>query len=36
MVLRSERSACIAQIKSMGIEGHAQRMASLGRQSLKA
>ena len=34
-VLRSDRSACIAQIKEYGLEGHAQAMAKLGRVSMK-
>ena len=34
-VLRSDRPACIAQIKAVGVKGHAEKMARLGRQSLK-
>lgn len=33
--LRSDRPACIAQIKALGLEGHARRMAGLGRHSLR-
>lgn len=34
-VFRSDRAACIAQIKLLGLEGHAQRMAEAGRQSIR-
>ena len=34
-VLRSDRAACIQQIKSLGLEGHAQQMAAAGRQSIR-
>lgn len=34
-VLRSDRHACIEQIKKLGVEGHAVRMASEKRQSIK-
>lgn len=34
LVLRSDRAACITQIKSLGLQGHAEKMASLGRQSV--
>jgi len=34
-VLRSDRPACIQQVKTLGLEGHAKAMASLGRVSLK-
>lgn len=34
-LFRSDRAACIAQIKSLGLLGHAEIMAGLGRQSIK-
>ena len=34
-ILRSDRRACICQIKEVGLEGHAQAMAELGRPSIK-
>ena len=34
-VFRSDRAACIAQIRLLGLEGHAERMAQEGRQSLR-
>lgn len=34
-VLRSDRRACILQIKKMGVLGHAENMASNKRQSLR-
>jgi len=34
-VLRSDRRACILQIKEMGIAGHAENMASNKRQSIR-
>jgi hypothetical protein len=34
-VFRSDRAACIAQIKRLGLEGHAKAMAELKRQSIK-
>ncbi len=34
-VLRSDRRACIKQIKEVGPEEHAQKMAELGRPALK-
>lgn len=34
-VFRSDRAACIAQIKELGLEGHAKAMAATGRQSIK-
>ncbi len=33
--LRSDRRACIYQIKRIGIDGHAQNMASNMRQTIK-
>ena len=35
VVFRSDRAACIDQIKESGLQGHAQAMAELGRQSLR-
>jgi hypothetical protein len=34
-VLRSDRAACITQIRNLGVQGHAENMAGLRRQSLK-
>jgi len=34
-VLRSNRSACIAQIRTQGVKGHAENMAQLKRPSLR-
>lgn len=34
-LLRSDRQACIAQVRALGLQGHAERMAALGRQSLR-
>lgn len=34
LVFRSDRRACIMQIKEKGLRGHAEAMAALGRQSL--
>ena len=34
-VLRSDRRACVLQIRERGLEGHAQAMAELGRPSLR-
>lgn len=30
----SDRAACIAQVKELGLEGHARAMAELGRQTI--
>jgi len=35
LVFRSDRAACVDQIKSLGLEGHAQAMAASGRQSIR-
>ncbi len=35
MIFKSDRPACIAQIKSIGLEGHAKKMAELKAHSLK-
>lgn len=34
-ILRSNRSACVAQIKSLGVKGHADRMAAEGKQTIR-
>jgi hypothetical protein len=34
-VLRSDRRACVFQIKELGIDGHAKAMAELGRPSIR-
>lgn len=36
MVLRSDRAACIAQIKAIGLERHAEDMASKRRRTIGA
>ena len=35
LLFKSDRAACIAQIKVLGLEGHAQAMATLGKQSIQ-
>ena len=35
MVLRSDRGACIRQIKQMGVAGHAENMARNKRQTIR-
>ena len=35
LVLRSDRPACILQIRNLGVQGHAEKMAGLGWQSIK-
>lgn len=35
LVFRSDRAACIAQIKRLGLEGHAKTMAEMGTQTIK-
>jgi hypothetical protein len=35
LIFRSDRKACIEQIKKTGRDGHAKKMAGLRRQSLK-
>ena len=35
LIFRSDRAACISQIRQMGIEGHAVEMAGLKRQTIK-
>jgi len=34
-IFRSDRAACIRQIKELGLGGHAEAMARLGRHSMK-
>ena len=34
-IFRSDRAACIKQIRELGIEGHANRMAQNGQQSIR-
>lgn len=34
-VFRSDRAACIAQIKLLGLEGHAKAMAEQGQPSIR-
>jgi hypothetical protein len=34
-LLRSDRAACITQIKNIGLQGHAEKMAGLRRHSIK-
>jgi len=35
LIFRSNRAACIAQISALGIDGHAEAMAKVGRQSIR-
>jgi hypothetical protein len=35
LIFRSDRAACIRQIKQLGIQCHAENMAQSGRQSIK-
>ena len=35
LVLRSDRAACIRQLRELGMEGHAQNMAEHKRQTIK-
>lgn len=35
LIFRSDRNACIQQIKAVGLKGHAERMAASGHQSIK-
>jgi hypothetical protein len=35
LIFRSNRAACIRQIRDIGIQGHADRMAGLRLQSIK-
>jgi hypothetical protein len=35
LIFRSDRLACIRQIKELGVQGHADKMAAIRRQSIK-
>lgn len=35
LLFKSDRAACIAQIKEAGLEGHAKKMAGLKKHSIK-
>jgi len=35
LIFKSDRAACIAQIKQLGLDGHANAMAEMGTQSIK-
>jgi hypothetical protein len=35
LVFKSDRAACIAQIKHLGLDGHAKVMAELRTQAIK-
>ena len=35
LVFRSDRAACIRQIRELGLQGHADRMSTLGLHSLR-
>ena len=35
LLLRSDRAACIAQVKRLGVQGHAEDMARQKRQTIK-
>ena len=35
LIFRSDRAACIRQIKDLGLQGHAENMARSRRQSIK-
>jgi len=35
LIFRSDRSACIRQIKELGVQGHAESMAELKQQTIK-
>ncbi len=35
LVFKSDRAACIAQIRQLGLEGHAKAMAEMGTQTIK-
>jgi hypothetical protein len=35
MLLRSDRAACIAQVKQLGVQGHAVNMAENKRHSIR-
>jgi hypothetical protein len=35
LMFKSDRAACIAQIRQLGLEGHAKAMAEMGAQTIK-
>ena len=35
LIFRSDRAACIRQIKELGVAGHAQKMADAGHQAIR-
>jgi hypothetical protein len=35
LIFRSDRRACIVQIREIGVQGHAERMAAAGLQSIR-
>ena len=35
LIFRSDRAACIRQIKNLGIQGHAEKMATARRQTIR-
>ena len=35
LVFRSDRAACIRQVRELGIQGHSDRMSALGLHSLR-
>jgi hypothetical protein len=35
LIFKSDRAACIAQIKQLGLEGHAKAMAEMRTQTIK-
>jgi len=35
LVLRSDRAACVAQVRRLGVQGHAEEMARSRRQTIK-
>lgn len=35
LIFRSDRAACIAQIKEIGIDGHVKKMAALGVHTIR-
>ncbi len=35
LVFRSDRGACVRQIKALGVAGHAEKMAAAGQQTIR-
>jgi hypothetical protein len=35
LIFKSDRAACIAQIRYLGLEAHAKAMAEMGTQTIK-